>query len=230
MMLDKWNEIKIEKFYRINKFLGSKQYKTLTELDRSINLVGIISDLDFEQVEEYTIGKLLKEINKLKFLSEELPKVKIKKTIKIENVEFLINYDIPSLKTFEFLDLDTYLNMEENIHLVLSIILKPIEKVEKTKWNTKKYIIEENYDRNEIAEFLKYNLDIATANSILAFFLKVLKKLITYSVNQMKMQQIRIMMKMMFKKVKNRETLLIGLDGLTELERKLEEVGQKFII
>lgn len=220
-----WNDISISQFYKIKNHIALED-----PTDNLIALYNAIYDVD---IALESITSMLKALNSLSFLNEEIPKVKLNKnsTIKVNDVEFAILYNILDLPAADFLDLDHYLKQADNIHFILSYVLKPIES------KTKSFFGKETYtfaavERSEIQEHLLYYLDIATANAILSFFLKIWKRLInSYKVDIM-IQQNKILRMMIVAKLKKKEDKLeilgIGLNGLTQLQKQLDDLGKMF--
>lgn len=230
-----WEEVTIKDFYALQK-VKKDETNEIAELDFAISTYATLNEMSSEELYSLGINNLLKRLGTLNFLGEELPKRKLKRIVKVDGREFKVEVDLFKIKTLYFLDLQHYLNQPTNIHLILSILLIPVESYKDIYWKKVQYRELEYITREDIQEFLYENMSIVDAQSILSFFLKVWKRLINlYKVGLMKNQN-KILRRMIWMRLKfwerdksRREALGSGLNGLIELQKQLEEVGKMYM-
>lgn len=159
-----WNELNLGRYMRIMKVLRSKE--KLHELEKVIRILNCISDIPKKEL----YGLDLKSIGKLggyltKFL-ESIPNDELKHFITIEGIEYGFHPKLVDLSLGEFVDLETYVkDLEENLHLILSILYRPV-----TDRRGDKYRIEDYEPDKERADLFKKHLTVDDFNGASVFF------------------------------------------------------------
>ena len=159
-----WNELSLGRYIRIMKVLRSEE--KIHELEKIIRILNCISDIpkiDLYGLDVKSIGKLCAHLTS--FLESE-PEDELKHFIKVEGIEYGFHPKLVDMTLGEFVDLETYTeNIEDNLHLILSILYRPV-----TAKSGDKYRIEDYKPNRERADLFKKHLTVGDFNGASVFF------------------------------------------------------------
>ena len=159
-----WNELSLGRYIRIMKVLRSEE--KIHELEKIIRILNCISDIpkiDLYGLDVKSIGKLGAHLTS--FLESE-PEDELKHFIKVEGIEYGFHPKLVDMTLGEFVDLETYTeNIEDNLHLILSILYRPV-----TAKSGDKYRIEDYKPNRERADLFKKHLTVVDFNGASVFF------------------------------------------------------------
>ena len=159
-----WNELSLGRYIRIMKVLRSEE--KIHELEKIIRILNCISDIpkiDLYGLDVKSIGKLGAHLTS--FLESE-PEDELKHFIKVEGIEYGFHPKLVDMTLGEFVDLETYTeNIEDNLHLILSILYRPV-----TAKSGDKYRIEDYKPNRERADLFKKHLTVGDFNGASVFF------------------------------------------------------------
>lgn len=196
-----WKDITIEVYDKLRNLKTEVNDEEQT-LELNVKLLSILCDVDEDTVGDLPLTEFSELIAKTEFL-KDMPKYTIETKYKIGDREFDVQTNLRTLTTAQFIDFQTMVKEpDKNLSNLLACFMLP---------KGKKY--GEDYDIIEVAEFLKKNMSIATARSVMFFFTleyqALQKTILRYSIKDLKKQM---------KKEKNEET-----------KKKLEEAIQQMI-
>lgn len=196
-----WKDITIEVYNKIKELKTDENIED-NLLDINVKLLSILCDVDEDTITDLPITDFSNLVSKTEFL-KDMPKYTIESTYKVGDRVFDVQTNLRAMTTAQFIDFQTLVKeQDKNLSNLLACFMLP---------KGKKY--GEDYDIIEVAEYLKKNMSIATARSVMFFFTleyQVLQKvMLDYSIKDLKKQM---------KKEKNEET-----------KKKLEEAIQQMI-
>ena len=112
-----WDDITLEKFYKIQEFISVPDEWT------TYNLVDLIYDVDCQNMPLSELGKF-----SLDFLSQPINKVKVNKIIDINGRKYNTNVDLTKVTVAQFIDYQNYSKMEQpKFEDLLSVLIWPVE-------------------------------------------------------------------------------------------------------
>lgn len=159
-----WNELNLGRYIRIMKVLRSEE--KIRELEKVIRILNCITDIpkkDLYGLDMKSIGKLGTHLTR--FL-ESVPDDELKHFIEVEGVEYGFHPKLVDMTLGEFVDLETFVeNLEDNLHLILSILYRPV-----TEKKDDKYRIEDYKPDRERAELFKKHLTVGDFYGASVFF------------------------------------------------------------
>lgn len=217
-----WDDITIKEHFEIRDISNSLMLK---DIEKSNNIVSILSGVDLDIIESIPFRDMIKVFEKTKFLNDKIHIIKVPDSIIISGLTFLINKEISKMTATEYIDFcELAKDGEKNIHIILSLFIKPAE-YKKTFYG-KKLIPIKNYDLEEHQKFIYNNLNIVLAQSLMIFFSKVLKNLIDYTKTylELKIKRITMREKLRMKLGLKPKINTVGLDLLIESQKKLTEL------
>lgn len=146
-----WDDITLEKFYKIQEFISEPDEWT------TYNLVDLIYDVDCQNMPLSELGKF-----KLDFLSQPINKVKVNKIIDINGRKYNTNVDLTKVTVAQFIDYQNYSKMEQpKYEDLLSVLIWPVE--------AKDY--NSGYDINVVKQDI-LQMPITIIQTLAFFFLK----------------------------------------------------------
>ena len=159
-----WNDLNLGMYIRTMKVLRSEE--KVNELEKIIRILNCITDIpkkDLYGLDVKSIGKLGAHLTR--FL-ESVPDDELKHFIEVEGVEYGFHPKLVDMTLGEFVDLETFVeNLEDNLHLILSILYRPV-----TEKQDDKYRIEDYKPDRERAELFKKHLTVGDFNGASVFF------------------------------------------------------------
>lgn len=146
-----WDDITLEKFYKIQEFISAPDDWT------TYNLVDLIYDVDCQNMPLSELGKF-----SLDFLSQPINKVKVNKIIDINGRKYNTNVDLTKVTVAQFIDYQNYSKMEQpKYEDLLSVLIWPEE--------AKDY--NSGYDINVVKQDI-LQMPITVIQTLAFFFLK----------------------------------------------------------
>ena len=166
-----WNDISIKMY---NKFQRLKKRKgKLEEQEFNIQVICIICDIKrdiLERMEFKDINKIAKE---LRFLMSSLPNTdELQKKVEWNGKKYGFIPNLSEITMGEYIDIEEYCKeAHNNIHKIMSILYRPIEKESSTRYKIESYSPSEEIEES----FLEF--PILPSMSALSFFFRLGKKL-----------------------------------------------------
>jgi len=166
-----WNDITIEMYIKLKPVLETEQ-EPVTKI---INTLCILTDKKREDVENITIPDYKLLLKKMSFLSTELPKEIKRKKIKLNGQWYEWKWDAQNMLFGEYISVMEIMQkasennaiLFDNLHKILTVIFRPIEKKYGLFWKSKK--IDGDMIRETSENILKH-MSIADAYPIAVFF------------------------------------------------------------
>lgn len=163
-----WNDVTIDEFTQIQ---DSYKDTEMTDEDRTLNLVYLLTDEDPLEMPFTEFQKTLKD---LQFVKTEVPASQLKKRYELNGKKYRLMQSLDKISTAQYVDYTTYLkNMEDDIDYVniLSVFLLPEDSV---KYN-------DGYDLETVKNDIRYYMSITDALGIFRFFFHYYKNFIDVS-------------------------------------------------
>lgn len=174
-----WQQITIEIYDKIRDL--DVDIKSEEEaLDVNVKLLSILCDVDEETIINLPLTEFTILVGKTDFL-KEMPKYTVEQYYEIgKGRVFEVQMNLREMTTAQFIDFQTLIkNQEKNTANILACFMLP---------KGKKYA--EDYDVIEVAEYLYKNMSIATARSVMFFFIlqyqALQKVMLNYSIKELK--------------------------------------------
>lgn len=219
ILVNNWLDMSVNQFYEYTKIIAKYE----DDIDLNLNLYSLFSGIGVDELEATPYYKLQAKLAKMAWVNSKMPKVKVG-DIEIKGVLFR-PATISELTTSEYLDFIEYSKMPDNIHLILSLFLKPVNKVRRGL-NVRYENLD--YTRDEVAAMILDDLSIVYANSYLVFFSLVLNKSIKLLTQTLRTKMTHLKIKMKVRSLLGlKEVDGSGLNALTMLLKQLEELGNK---
>ena len=155
-----WFNISLKKYIELKDLYLDPE---ITDEDRLFYQIKILFDIDPLKLKA---NELHKYINEMKFLSEKVPKVKIKSTYKLGQNTYVLKKDLKDFSVAQWIDFQNFLKEGsdiDNYANLLSVFFFPEGK------DVKDY--GEGYDIEQVRQDINNHLSIADASSLAAFFL-----------------------------------------------------------
>lgn len=195
-----WREISINNYYEICDICDDD---SLGEAEKNILVLSILTGMDEQQIYDLPIMEVREAMSKLSFLDD----FKINENVNFKKInicgdKYIVDADLTHFTTAQYIDFQTLWtkqDLRKYYGNILACFIIP---------KGKKY--GQDYDINELAETLRDEIDIMTANEILFFYLKKLVISIKSSI---------IYLDKMKKKLKNK----IPDEKYLEVEKILEQ-------
>ena len=167
-MID-WTTLSINKFNEIKQLVLDPEY---TEEDRLIYEIQILFDVDPFKLSMSQLKYFAKQMG---FLSQQIPKMKIKNEYKLGYNKYRLDNRLQSFTVAQWIDWRHLINDggtdTDNYANLLSVFMIPIDKKE----------YNEGYDIEEVRKDIGEYMSIADAMAISAFFLNYQKALLIRS-------------------------------------------------
>ena len=160
-----WTELSLKKYNEIKDLYLDAD---LSDEDRLILQINILFGVDALKLKT---SELHKYVNEMKFLSEKIPKMKIKKEYKLGGNVYTLKKDLRDVVVSQWIDFQNFLKDgggdTDNFPNLLSIFFFPKDVDE----------YGEGYDIEQVRQDINNHLSIAEAMSISSFFLTYRKEL-----------------------------------------------------
>ena len=159
-----WTELSLKKYNEIKDLYLEPE---LSDEDRLIYQIRILFDVDPLKLKT---NELRRYIDKMKFLGEKVPKVKLKSTYKLGENTYTLKKELKDVTVAQWLDWQNFLkdgSDTDNFPNLLSIFFFPKGETE----------YGDGYDIEQVRSDINNHLSIAEAMSISSFFLLYRKAL-----------------------------------------------------
>ena len=163
-----WTEISLRKYNNIKDVFLNPEF---SEEDRIILLIKICFGVDTLKLKTTELNGY---VNQLKFLSTNLPKMKLKEKYRLGQNTYILKKDLKDFKVCQWIDFQNFLKNgsdTDNYANLLSVFFLPEGQTE----------YGENYNIEEVRQDINNFLSIADASSLAAFFLTYQKGLLIAS-------------------------------------------------
>lgn len=174
-----WQEITIEIYDKIRDL--DVDIKSEEEaLDVNVKLLSILCDVSEDEIINLPLTEFTILVGKTEFL-KEMPVRTVEQYYEIgKGRVYEVQMNLREMTTAQFIDFQTLIkNQEKNTANILACFMLP---------KGKKYA--EDYDVIEVAEYLYKNMSIATARSVMFFFIlqyqTLQKVMLNYSIKELK--------------------------------------------
>lgn len=167
-----WKDIKLKTAVELMQIDESN----LDELEMVIKQISIIKDMDEADIEKWTPDILIKEIKEYEFI-KNLPKAKLNKTFKYNNIEYQM-CEMNKLTLAQMVDIEEYykLGLKDNIEKIMSVLFLPVKSKNKI---TGKVVLEEyEPDLDRENAILEQDMEFVWSN--LLFFCNIETKFMSH--------------------------------------------------
>lgn len=154
-----WNDITIEIYDKI-RAISTDINDDVQALDANVQLLSILCDVTEDEIGDLPIQEFANLVAQTEFL-KNMPKYTIEQYYEIgKGRVFEVQMNLQKLTTAQFIDFQTLIkDQEKNTAKIMACFLLP---------KGKKY--GEDYDVGEVADYLYKNMRMATARSVMFFF------------------------------------------------------------
>ena len=137
----------------------------LNDLERQKQTIELLTSIDRTTIDKVKLGDLNDVYSKLLSLSKASEG--LHQFVKIDGVKYGFIPNLSDISTAEFGDLDTLCqDLNENLHLIMSILYRPIDKEANGKYSIAAY----DADLEERSRLFKKKLKANVVNSAILFF------------------------------------------------------------
>ena len=167
-MINSWNDVTLNKWVR----LISKKERTNTE--EALETISVLSDIPKKIIKELSINDVAAIMSKLAKLQEQANN-KLKKIIKIDEIEYGFHPNLEEITLGEYADIETYMKngLEDNLTKLMAVLYRPITEKDGKNYSIEAYGLSDSRMR---AEKFK-NMKAENVNSSLVFFWTFVKEL-----------------------------------------------------
>jgi len=166
-----WDDITIEMYIKLKPVLETEQ----EPITRVINLLCILTGKKREEVQDITLPDYKMLLDKMSFLNTELPKDLRKKRIKLNGQWYEWKLDAKNMLFGEYISVmeimqkasDNEAVLFNNLHKILTVIFRPVEKKLGVIWKSSKV---DGEKIRETSENILKHMSIADAYPIAVFF------------------------------------------------------------
>lgn len=162
-----WRDCPIDTYYDICDIFDNTE---LSEVEKEISVLSILTEIDEETIYDLPIAQVRELLNKINWIGEFNINENVNfKKINICGEKYIVDADLTHFTTAQYIDFQTLWgkkDLRKYYGNILACFIIP---------KGKKY--GEDYDINELAQKLRSEVDILTANEILFFYLTKLKNL-----------------------------------------------------
>lgn len=216
-----WDDITLGMYYDIAKITQNAE----DPIGYNMEVYSLLYDESVDYLSELPFIELQKKLATLQWMNNPMSEIRVD-AVRIGGILFAPKL-ISDLSTSEYIDFIEYSKVPDNMHLILSLFLRPVE-MHKGLLGKKYTPIEDLFTRAELAEYLLNHCPISYATSHMAFFFKILQRLINYLQALTRTQISRMTLKLKIQKFlpsRLRTINGVGLSGLITLLKQLEEIG-----
>lgn len=132
-----WKDVTVWQYQQIQNLITKKD--NLTDLDVAVKTLAILTDRTESQIDSLTIKELGKELEKVRFVTDEMPEPKPQDYIKIGNKKYKCIYDIKKLPYSRYLESKFFgEDVLNNMHKIAASMVVPM-KLTWRGWKVAKY-------------------------------------------------------------------------------------------
>lgn len=167
-MINSWNDVTLDKWVKlINKKNESKS-------EEAIHTINVLSDIPRKLVKELGINDVANILQRIAKMQEETSS-KLKKIIKVNDIEYGFHPNLEEITLGEYADIETYLKngIETNLPKLMSVLYRPIIEKDEDSYSIEAYGISDSRMRAKKFEKMKAE----DVNNALVFFWTLGKEL-----------------------------------------------------
>ena len=167
-MINSWNDVTLDKWVKlINK-------KNETKSEEAINTISVLSDIPKKLVKELGINDIANILQRIAKMQEETSS-KLKKIIKVNDIEYGFHPNLEEITLGEYADIETYIKngIENNLPKLMAVLYRPIIEKDEDSYSIEAYGV--NDMRMRAKKFTKMKAE--DVNNALVFFWTLGKEL-----------------------------------------------------
>ena len=167
-MINSWNDVTLDKWVKlINK-------KNETKSEEAINTISVLSDIPKKLVKELGINDIANILQRIAKMQEETIS-KLKKIIKVNDIEYGFHPNLEEITLGEYADIETYLKngIENNLPKLMAVLYRPIIEKDEDSYSIEAYGVSDLRMRAKKFEKMKAE----DVNNALVFFWTLGKEL-----------------------------------------------------
>jgi hypothetical protein len=134
-----WNDISIKMYNKFQRL--KKRKKKLGEQEFNIQVICIICDIKREMLERMEVKDINKIAKELRFLMSSKPNTdRLQKKVEWNGKKYGFIPNLSEITMGEYIDIEEYCKeAHKNIHKIMSILYRPIEKESSTRYKIEPY-------------------------------------------------------------------------------------------
>jgi len=167
-MINSWNDVTLDKWVKlINK-------KNETKSEEAINTISLLSDIPKKLVKELGINDIANILQRIAKMQESSSS-RLKRIIKVNNIEFGFHPNLSEITLGEYADIETYLKngIENNLANLMAVLYRPIIEKDGSSYSIEAYGVSDM--RMRAKKFTKMKAE--DVNNALVFFWTLGKEL-----------------------------------------------------
>jgi len=167
-MINSWNDVTLDKWVKlINK-------KNETKSEEAINTISVLSDIPKKIVKELGINDIANILQRIAKMQEETIS-KLKKIIKVNDIEYGFHPNLEEITLGEYADIETYIKngIENNLPKLMAVLYRPIIEKDEDSYSIEAYGVSDMRMRAKKFEKMKAE----DVNNALVFFWTLGKEL-----------------------------------------------------
>ena len=134
------------------QFLEYEQLpETLSDNDRAIQTISIFCGLTTMEVKKLPVVVLEKALSKIELALNE--DAKLESIIKVNEIEYGFIPNLDNISTAEFIDIENYQKERKDLYKLMSVLYRPLIKVEGKRYDIESYEGKVNADFEEISMY-----------------------------------------------------------------------------
>jgi hypothetical protein len=167
-LMDSWSDVSLEKWAKLVSL------KTSTTSEEAVETINILADIPHQVIKELSLNDVSAILNKVAEMQQTVNSEFVR-IIKIEGVQYGFHPNLEEITLGEYADIETLVKggLEDNLHLLMAILYRPIVDQENDKYSI------EPYDGNITlrAEIMK-NMSAVEVEHSMVFFWSLGKELL----------------------------------------------------
>ena len=167
-MINSWDDVTLDKWVKlINK-------KNETKSEEAINTISVLSDIPKKLVKELGINDIANILQRIAKMQEETIS-KLKKIIKVNDIEYGFHPNLEEITLGEYADIETYIKngIENNLPKLMAVLYRPIIEKDEDSYSIEAYGVSDMRMRAKKFEKMKAE----DVNNALVFFWTLGKEL-----------------------------------------------------
>ena len=159
MIIDSYDKLPLYKFLEIRDVMDCDE----SDIDKQIEIISILSDMTFEDVENLSLPEYNKLAEKSMFLSGEIKRKSPKKEYIINGMVYIPTLDLQSMNVSQYIDYTEYSKNNDIIGMLSSLLIPKYKKYGE-------------YDKEKVMDDIKM-LSVTDVNNLSGFFFSYSKNL-----------------------------------------------------
>ena len=168
-LINSWEDVTLDKWV---KLISKKEQSKSTE---ALETISLLSDIPKDLINKLAIEDVALIMKKISSLQEK-EGTKLKKIIKVNEVEYGFHPNLEEITLGEYADIETYLKngLEKNLPKLMSVLYRPVTEKDGKNYSIEAYGISDSRMRAEKFKKMK----ASEVNSALVFFWTLGKELL----------------------------------------------------